>query len=280
MLVRNFWCGNYFGVWGVYGSTREDEPRLISRGRPQISVACIDPVEFCSGRLGIVPDLKQAEVLRSTAKRGLLNCARQWGKSTITAAKAVHRAWTRTKSLVLFCAPTERQSGELLTKAAAMVQRLGVRPRGDGKNRRSLLLPNGSRIVALPGTDATVRGFSAASLILIDEASRVPDALYDALRPMLLVGDGDLWMMSTPYGKRGFFYESWAHGGVGWHRTEARATENPRIRPEQLERERGATSAAFFEQDYLCQFVDGGGQLFGTELVEASMDDSVPALAI
>ena len=65
---------------------------------------------------------------------------------------------------------------------------LGIRPRGDGDNAISLQLPNGSRIVGLPGKEATVRGFSAVSLLLIDEAARVEDAMYKALRPMLAVG--------------------------------------------------------------------------------------------
>ena len=52
-----------------------------------------DAVEFARTRLGIEPDERQAEVLRSEAKRGMLNCTRQWGKSTIAAAKAVHRTY-------------------------------------------------------------------------------------------------------------------------------------------------------------------------------------------
>ena len=85
----------------------------------------------------------------------------------------------------------------------------GLRRGGTGTTRCSLLFPNGSRIVGLPGTEGTVRGFSAVSLLLIDEAARVEDAMYKALRPMLAVGGGDLWLMSTPWGKRGFFYEAW-----------------------------------------------------------------------
>ena len=196
----------------VWDSPFLGEPQLVRRVTGGIRRDCVDPVEFCSALLGITPDPRQEEVLRSNAKRGLLNCARQWGKSLISAAKAVHRAWTRPGSLVLFCSPSERQSAELLRKASDMVRRLGVRPKGDGDNQHSLAFPNGSRIVALPGTEATIRGFSAVSLMLIDEASRVSDSLYRALRPMLLVGDGDLWLMSTPNGKRGFFYDAWAHG--------------------------------------------------------------------
>ena len=78
-----------------------------------------------------------------------------------------------------------------------------------------------SRVVGLPGNEATVRGFSAVSLLLIDEASRVPDELYHALRPMLAVSDGGLWLMRTPHGKAGFFYEEWERGGPGWERVRA-----------------------------------------------------------
>jgi hypothetical protein len=220
----------------------------------------------------------QASVLGSQAKRGILNCSRQWGKSTVAAAKAVHRAFTRPGCLVLVASPGERQSAEFLRKASEMVQRAGVAPRGDGGNPISLLLPNRSRIVGLPGNEATVRGFSAVSLLLIDEAARVEDAMYKALRPMLAVGRGDLWLMSTPCGKRGFFYEVWEHGGPEWARVCVPATECPRIGKEFLEEERGALGPVWFRQEYLCEFVDNGNAVFGRDLVERALDDDLEPL--
>src|ERR1035438_5106485 len=147
------------------------KPRTDGETRPE-KPDVRDAVEFARQRLKSDPDERQIEVLRSNAKRGMLNCTRQWGKSTIAAAKAVHRAITPDKSLVLVASPTDRQSAELIRKAAGMVATLGITPRGDGDNPTSLLFPNGSRIVGLPGMEATVRGFSAVSLLLIDEASR------------------------------------------------------------------------------------------------------------
>ena len=111
----------------------------------------IDAVSFARTRLGFMPDAKQMEVLQSNAKRGILNCSRQWGKSTVTAAKAVHRAYTRARSTVLVASPSERQSAEFLRKAAAMLRKLRIRPRGDGDNAVSLLFPNGSRIIGAAG---------------------------------------------------------------------------------------------------------------------------------
>jgi hypothetical protein len=188
-------CGGLFwlarGTSGVMFETFDDcEPRVDGEKRPETRDA-MDAAEFARKRLKFEPDERQIEVLRSKAKRGVLNCTRQWGKSTIAAAKAVHRAFTQDKSLVLVASPTDRQSAELIRKAAGMVATLGITPRGDGDNQNSLLFPNGSRIVGLPGMEATVRGFSAVSLLLIDEASRVEDAIYKALRPMLAVGDGE-----------------------------------------------------------------------------------------
>jgi hypothetical protein len=236
--------------------------------------------EFVRKRLGIEPDEQQMAVLRSKAKRGILNCTRQWGKSTIVAAKAVHRAYTREKQLVLVASPTKRQSAEFLRKAAEMARKLGIRPRGDGDNDCSLEFPNGSRIVGLPGTEATVRGFSAVSLLLIDEAARVEDSMYKALRPMLAVGGGDLWLMSTPCGKRGFFYETWEHGGDEWMRVRVPATECPRIPAAFLEEERGEMGGRWFEQEYLCAFVDNGSSVFDRDLVESALDNGVQPLDV
>jgi len=246
--------------------------------RPSKVTVELDAAQFAEQRLGFVPDAKQREVLLSKAKRGILNCSRQWGKSTVAAAMAVHRVFTIPRSLVLVASPGERQSAEFLRKAGTMLMHMGIAPRGDGDNSISLLLPNGSRIVGLPGVEATVRGFSAVSLLLVDEAARVKDSMYKALRPMLAVGRGDLWLMSTPWGRRGFFYENWVRGGDEWMRVSVPATECERIDAEFLEEERAAAGSAWFRQEYLCEFTDAGVGLFAYDMVEEALDDDVTPL--
>lgn len=254
---------------------------------------------FSVTRLGLEPCAKQLLVLRSEAQRGILNCSRQWGKSTVAAAKAVHRAYLRPGSTVLVSSPCERQSAEFLRKASQMLTRLDIPPRGDGDNAVSLLLPNGSRIVGLPGRETTTRGFSAVSMLLFDEASRVPDEVYQALRPSLAVSGGDLWLMSTPCGQQGFFYETWTRGqetrgketpgketpgqensGKDWFRVTASATECPRIRPQFLEEERKEKTADMFAQEYMCEFTASDDAMFDRRLVETAMDDTVTELNI
>jgi len=250
------------------------------RGPAAVAEPPLDAVEWVRERLGLAADPLQARVLRTRSRRGVLNCSRQWGKSTITAAKAVHQAATEAGSLTLVVSPSSRQSGEFLRKASEFVRRLRIRPRGDGDNEISLALPNGSRIVGLPGTEATIRGFSGVRLLLVDEASRVDDDAYRAVRPMLATSDGALWLMSTPWGKRGFFHKTWAEGGPEWERILAPATACARIKASFLAEERRELGERWFRQEYLCEFEDSASSVFARDLVERAITDEVEPLIL
>lgn len=178
--------------------------------------------------------------------------------------------------------PTQRQSSEFLLKAAEFLERLRIKPRSDGRQRHSLLLPNRSRLIALPGkaNGATIRGFSALSLLIIDEAALVNEPLYRSLRPMLAVGQGDLWLLSTPYGKRGFFYQEWAFGGERWTRFRVPATECPRIPADFLEEERESSGDLYFSQEYMCEFHATDDALFHDELVRNALCSGIEPLVL
>src|SRR5207244_10279034 len=120
--------------------------------------------------------------------------------------------------------------------------------------------------VGLPGTDATSRGFSAVSLLIFDEAAWVPDRVYDAMRPTLAVLDGDLWLMSTPWGKRGFFWREWAYGGPEWERISVPATECPRIHKRFLEEERREDEQKFMRV-HMCQLRGTEGSVSSVEAI-------------
>ena len=87
----------------------------------------------------------------------------------------MHHAYFNPNSVILVASPSLRQSAEFLKKAEKAVAQLGIRVRGDGVNQCSLQLPNGSRIIGLPESEGTIRGFSAVSLLMVDEASRVSE---------------------------------------------------------------------------------------------------------
>jgi hypothetical protein len=239
-----------------------------------------DVVGWVTRSLGFSPDAQQSRVLSPEIRRGMLNCTRQWGKSTILAAKAIHTAYHEAESLTIVVSPSSRQSGELVRKAEGFARRLGVKVKGDGQNEISIALPNGSRIIGLPGTEATIRGFSAVSLLMVDEAAQVKDELYMAVRPMLAVSEGALWLMSTPYGKRGFFYDEWTRGSADWQRFRVPATECPRISARFLEEELATMGDRRFQQEYLCEFVQTESSLFDRDLVEAAISYDFEPLRI
>jgi hypothetical protein len=131
--------------------------------------------------------------------------------------------------------------------------RLGA-PGRQRQTAQELCLNNLSRIVCLPCKEETIRGYAHVSLLIIDEAARVPDDLYRAVRPMLAVSNGRLICLSTPWGKRGFFHDAWANGGADWARIEVPAERIARITPEFLAEERRAMGASWYRQEYGCSF--------------------------
>jgi hypothetical protein len=114
-------------MWRLKSNTR------VRQRRPR--VATEEPegaAEWVKRVLGLEPDSEQARILQSKRRRGMLNCTKQWGKSTIAAAKTVHEAWSKAGSLSLVVSPSARQSGEFVRKAAGFARRLGVERKGDG----------------------------------------------------------------------------------------------------------------------------------------------------
>jgi hypothetical protein len=190
----------------------------------------------------------------------------------------LHQALSNPSCLVLCLAPALRQSQELFGKIAGFYRDFDRPVAPHGERKLSLELENDSRIITLPGSEKTIRGFSGAALLLVDEASRVDDGLYYAIRPMLAVSGGSLMMLSTPYGKRGVFYEAWVNGGPSWQRYEVRAAEVPRITGAFLAEERASPPPWVYRQEYECSFEETEDTVFTTEMIDAAVSAEVKPL--
>jgi hypothetical protein len=241
----------------------------------------LDPVQFASATLGMDPDPWQRGVLRSTAPRILLNAARQSGKSTTVGILATHTVLYEPDSLVLLLSPTLRQSAELFKKCLTVYRSVEHPVPSESETALSLTLQNGSRIVSLPGQEANVRGYSGVKLLIVDEASRVPNELYASARPMLAVSGGRLMARSTPFGTRGWWYEAWVSGArEPWERYEVPATQVPRISEDFLEEERRSLGEWFFRQEYFCEFMGAETQAFRREDVDRAFSEEVETWAL
>lgn len=238
--------------------------------------SALDPTRLFKG-VGADPDPWQRDVLLEPWDRALLNVTRQGGKSLTVAALALHTALYRSGALVLVLAPARRQSKETLQKAWALYRSAGRPVAVDNRSELRVRFDNGSRIVALPGEEKTVRGYSDVDLIVADEAARVPEALYRTVRPMLAVSGGRLVALSTPWGRRGWFFEAWTDPGQKWRRVKVTAPECPRITDDFLRQERREMPESWFRSEYLCEFTDTVDSVFSMTDVDA-MESGVPPL--
>jgi hypothetical protein len=179
----------------------------------------LDPSQILL-RQRLTPGPWQHDLLLAPHRPNLLNCSRQAGKSTTTAALAVHTALFQPKSLTLILSRTRRQFLELFRKIADAYKAVGSPFRLEQDSQTKMELANGSRVVCLPGREETIRSFSSVAQLIIDEAARVPDDLYRSVRPMLAVSQGRLVCLSTPFGKRGFFFIERTDDEPDWHRVQ------------------------------------------------------------
>jgi hypothetical protein len=219
-----------------------------------------------------IVDPWQRTLLRTDASRVLLLCSRQLGKSTCTACVALNEAYLNANALVLLVSPSERQSGELFEKVSRFHKRLQLVP-AVRELTTFIELVNGSKIYALPGSGDTIRGFSAPRLVVIDEASRVPDDVLGAVLPMLVSNHGRLLCLSTPRGKSGFYYERWVSEDANWTRINARASESPRISPEAIAEQRSSLGPRLFSAEFDNNFLEDVDQVFSEAAIDSIFAD-------
>jgi hypothetical protein len=258
---------------------RDLERRLLT-GRPApADKFWADPTRLLSDG-GMTPDPWQAELLRSHARRMLLLCSRQAGKSQTAAALSLQAALLEPGSLVLLLSPTQRQSGELFRdKVVRLYDALGRPVPAVRETALTLTLTNGSRLVSLPGDEGTIRGYSGVTLLIIDEAARVVDDLYRAVRPMLAVSAGRMMALSTPFGQRGWFYEEWTGPG-DWQRVQVTAEHCPRITAEFLAEERRSMGERWFRQEYECCFESTTDAVFAHEHIHGAVSAEVQPILL
>ena len=144
----------------------------------------------------------------------------------------------------------------------------------------SLELPNGSRIVGLPGNEATVRGFSAVSLLLVDEAARVSDDMYLAVRPMLAVSDGHVVADEHAVRKAGILLRDVGGRRAGMGAGEGTGGGMPADPAAFLEEERRTMGERWYRQEYGCEFVDSVSGVFDRDLVERAITRDVKPLEL
>ena len=266
----------------------------------------IDPATYI-GRISNQPYEWQRDAMDPTKLRVILNCARQSGKSTDVSGIGTHSAKHVPESLNIIVSPSEQQSIETMKKCEDYIARdpelLNSLTKDSATEKE---FANRSRIISLPGTERAVRGYSGPTVVIIDEASKVPDETYKAIRPMLTGNPrAKLILLSTPWNASGFFYEEWAHN-ARWHKIlvvpkweyddntglliprgpeeefrkmwaekGVNAYYSPRHELEWLYEELESLGPIWFKREYGCEFVEGAESFFGDALIKGMYSDEI-----
>jgi hypothetical protein len=206
----------------------------------------------------------QRGYLRETRPTVVLK-GRQTGASTAAAALAIHTTVYAANVNAVVISPTLKQSTEIATRARIGLRNLGVQLTQD--SAAMLRLANGSRILSLPGTARSVRGWTA-KLLILDEAAFIAPETIVAARALVATG-GRLVVQSTPAGESGDFYAIVTADDPEWARIVIRSDEVSTITAEFLEAERRAMSPDEYAMEYECTFGKAGASLFSVDKIAA-----------
>jgi hypothetical protein len=237
----------------------------------------VDPVLWVREVLGVTPTPWQETFLRAPRGASILALTgRQVGKTTTAAWAIAHALLFSKGSLSVIGCPAQRQSAEAVRRVREVLIKAGAEFKSD--NVYGLELENGSRVLALPSSDDSIRGLTVDAWIVADEAARLPDDLIAALRPMRARRpQARFAMLSTAWSRTDPFWTAWGSEDQTWIRLQATADSNPELfTKEFLDQERRALGEHVFNREYLG--VPGGEQAspFTWELFEQATHVHVP----
>ena len=219
----------------------------------------------------------------------LLCTGRQCGKTFIMSRKIAKFMMDHPSSRIIVVSLTEDQAHLMIIMVLDYLQK-NFKPyiaRGRHKpTKSSIQLKNNSLVRARPvgNTGDAVRGFTG-DILVIDEASRMGEDIFTSSKPTLLITGGKIWMCSTPFGKKGYFYECYLNKHNRFKVIKVNSEEvvqNRKISESWSEEQREASlqllkeekeemSELQYGQEFLGLFLDDLQQFFPDKLIRRCM---------
>jgi len=236
-----------------------------------------DPGVFAERLIGERLWPHQLEMAASTARFRSVCAGRQVGKSRTLAVIALHAAFCTAALRVLVVSAGEDAAKDLLAEISGLASSplLGGSVADDDSTK--VVLSNGSVIRCVPASPKRVRGKSI-DLLILDEACFIDQALWDAMKFVILARPGSrVVLASTPFGRRDrFFAQIWRLGMDGqpgyasWHWP---ATVSPLVDLELVEHWRRTDAPRIFRREVLAEWVDEAGAYFTSAELESATRD-------
>lgn len=197
------------------------------------------------------------------------------------ATRVLARCLARRNFNALIFSPTRFQSTEFLDYVREMALAVKCSVTLTNEARQEARFSNGSTVLSLPDSPTGVVGVRQPNMLVIDEGAKVSDALYYSVFPMAGLENCEIDVLSTPFGKRGWFFELWdaASGkGYGWESHLITADHCPRLSPEFLAEAKMQMGDRWFKQEFYCDFVDAVDAVFSAGVIQAAMSDEIEPL--
>jgi Terminase large subunit, T4likevirus-type, N-terminal len=237
----------------------------------------LDPTTWVREVLGVEPQPWQAEFLRAPLGASILALtARQVGKTTTAAWAIAHGMIFCPGSLSVIVCPAQRQSAEAVRRVKDSLIKAGAKLKSD--NVYGLELENGARVLALPGSDDSIRGLTVDGWIVADEAARLTDDLIAAVRPMRArQRNTRLAMLSTAWSRTDPFWTAWTSDNPSWIRLRATADcDGTPLSKDFLDLERQELGEANFKREYLGIPTGSHVSPFNWDMYERATQTPVP----
>lgn len=223
-------------------------------------------VELAETELKLSLDKWQKEVLNYNGHI-TIRAGRQVGKSTVISLKCLDYAINNENKAIMVIAASQRQAELLFDKIKYYFVEFFPDVIAEDPTKTKIILNNGTKIYCLPAgrSGYTIRGYSI-DLLIADEAAFIPEPVWIAITPMLAVTKGKIILLSTPFGKGGYFYNSFSD--YNFKQFHISSENCHRIDRSFLEKEKERMSKLEYAQEYLGEFVEEFNQFFPTELIK------------
>lgn len=231
--------------------------------------------------IGGEPDPFQRRILENDPQHLLVLASRQAGKSAAAQVRAVYECAFVPDSLTILLSAGLRQSVELMRGCAKGIQALGTGSAIVLESALRIEVRGGGRIISLPASESTVRGWSKCSLLILDEAAKIEKAVIEAAFPSTAAcPDARIWVLSTPGPKVGigeWFYRRWLSTDEGWCRETVKWNECPRLKAEWVKSQSRIIGAAAARAEFDAEFVDDTGSMWSVDDIEACINPKLIA---
>ena len=235
----------------------------------------MDKFEYIKDRWGWEPHPGQREFMGFPSKTKIAACGRRWGKTEAVAYDMAYAFLTNENYSQMIVSPTYEQSRLIFSTVEYL---LGNMKDIEIKKTPYPFIKLGNRLITARTGDSDGRGLRGfkAHRIAVDEAAFVKgNVIYEVISPMLADCDGELILISTPFGKNHFydFYRKGIEKNGEFASFSYKSADNPYISREYIERQRENLSELSFQTEYEAKFCDNVSSVFRYESIRNAINN-------